>query len=166
LEVRSGVQEFDRAKFLTFINQEFANNPNGYRLIDNPEKAQFIMHAFVLNLEKTSETAAQAALNQGYVGGSILAGAAIGAAVNHNDRYAGAGVGGLAVGAADFVGSNLVKDVYYMLVADIKISEKTKDDKQAYQTRVVTTANKVNLKLEQASDGMFQKTAYAISSFF
>lgn len=162
LEMRSGVQEFDREKFVAFIQGEFAKNPNGYQLVDDPDAAQFHMQAFVLNLEKASETAAKLALSQGYLGGSMIAGAA----VDHNNRFRGAGVGGLAAGAADFVASSVVKDVYYMLVVDLQVSEKTATDRQAYQTRIVTTANKANLKLNDAVDPMFQKAAFAISSFF
>ncbi|MCR6651266.1 MAG: complement resistance protein TraT [Cellvibrionaceae bacterium] len=81
------------------------------------------MQAFVLNLEKASETAAKLALSQGYLGGSMIAGAA----VDHNNRFRGAGVGGLAAGAADFVASSVVKDVYYMLVVDLQVSEKNGD---------------------------------------
>lgn len=166
LEVRSGVQEFDRHQFVNFIQNEFGQNPNGYRLVDDPDTAQFHMQAFVLNLEKASETAAKQALRQGYLGSSVLAGAAVGAAIDHNNRLRGAGVGGLAVGAADFVAGAVVKDVYYMLVVDLQVSEKSKADRQAYQTRIVTTANKANLKLDEAAEPMFQKTAFAISSFF
>ena len=39
-------------------------------------------------------------------------------------------------------------------------------DRKEYRTRVVTTANKVNLKLEEAQDKMFNKTAYALAGFF
>jgi hypothetical protein len=166
LEIRSGVEEFDRQKFVAFIQEEFARNPNGYRLVDDPSSAQFYMQTFVLNLEKASETAAKQALRQGYLGNSVLAGAAVGAAIDHNNRFRGAGVGGLAVGAADFVASSVVKDVYYMLVVDLQVSEKTAKDRQVYQTRIVTTANKANLKLDDAAEPMFQKTAFAISSFF
>jgi hypothetical protein len=166
LEVRSGVQEFDRHQFVQFINNEFSQNPGGYRLVDDPEAAQFHMQAFVLNLEKASESAAKQALGQGYLGGAVLTGAAVGAAIDHNNRFRGAGVGGLAAGAADFIAGAVVKDVYYMLVVDLQVSEKTAQDRQAYQTRIVTTANKANLKLEDAAEPMFQKTAFAISSFF
>lgn len=39
-------------------------------------------------------------------------------------------------------------------------------DRKEYTTRIVTTANMVNLKLEQAQDLMFKTTAYAMSGFF
>ena len=38
--------------------------------------------------------------------------------------------------------------------------------RKEYRTRVVTTANTVNLKPEEAEDLMFNKTAYAMSGFF
>ena len=39
-------------------------------------------------------------------------------------------------------------------------------DKKEYRTRIVTTANKANLELAEAQESMFNKTAYAMSSFF
>lgn len=200
LDIRSGVQEFDRNAFRQFVAQQFATNPNGYHLIDNPEQAQFTMVAYVVNLEKASPTAAQAALGQGFIGGSstansALAGAALGAAVSSNaDSTRGALGGAALLGAADFVAGNMVKDVTFMLVVDVQIKERTANNavvykdtsvitkvsdsgnalqsvtetsnQKEYRTRIVTTANKSNLKLEEAQPKMFDKTAYALSGFF
>src|SRR4030067_3383386 len=59
LDIKSGVMEFDRRKFKQFVSEQFTQvNDNGYRIIDDPSKAQFTMVAYVLNLEKTSPTAA------------------------------------------------------------------------------------------------------------
>jgi hypothetical protein len=81
LDVKSGVMEFDRRRFKQFVVQQFTEaNDNGYRIVDDPDSAQFLMVAYVLNLEKASPTAAQMALNQGYQGGAIAAGAIVGAA--------------------------------------------------------------------------------------
>ncbi len=192
LDVRSGVMEFDRNSFKRFVKEQFALNDNGYQVIDDPERAQFQMIAYVLNLEKASPTAAQAALGQGYQGGAIAGGAAIGVA--SGGGYRGAAAGGVAGGALEFVAGALVKDVTYMLVCDIQIKEKAANGalvrrdtqidtkvsdagssrqtvsevstRKEYRTRVVTTANKVNLKLEEAQEEMFQKTAYAFAGFF
>ena len=88
----------------------------------------------------------------------------------------------------------MVKDVTYMLVADVQIQERTRKgvivrkdtrintkvsdsgtsqqrvseatNRKVYRTRIVTTANKVNLKLAEAQDLMFKKTAYAMAGFF
>jgi hypothetical protein len=195
LDIRSGVMEFDRRAFKQFAIEQFTQfNDNGYKIVDDPEQAQFQMIAYVLNLEKTDPTAAQVALNQGYQGGAIAAGAAIGAVSDSGSFYRGAAIGGVAAGAAELIAGSLVKDVTFMLVCDIQIKEKAADgvlvrrDTQVdtkvsdagtsrqtvsevstnkeYRTRVVTTANKANLKLEEAQSLMFQKTAYAFAGFF
>lgn len=192
MEVRSGVMEFDRNAFYRFVVNELALNANGYQLVDNPEDAQFHMLAYVLNLEKASPTAAQAALSQGFMGGAVAAGAAAGYATKGG--YRGAVGGGLVGGAAELITGALVKDVTYMLVCDVQISEKAANgafvrtdtqidakvsdagtsrqtvsevsNRKEYRTRIVTTANKANLKLEDAQDLMFKKTAYAMAGFF
>lgn len=195
LDVKSGVMAFSGRDFKTLIKQQFALNDNGYRFVDNPDTAQFTMVAYVLNLEKASPSAAELALGRGYLGGSILAGGAIGAASSsHGDAWKGAAVGAAALGTAEVVSGSLVKDVTYMLVCDVQIKERTKDgvvvhkdteidtkvsdmgtsrqfvtevsNQKEYRTRIVTTANKVNLKLEQAQDQMFNKTAFAMAGFF
>ncbi|HAC88312.1 MAG TPA: conjugal transfer protein TraT [Gammaproteobacteria bacterium] len=195
LDIRSGVMEFDRRAFKQFVSEQFTQfNDSGYRLVDDPNAAQFQMVAYVLNLEKASPTAAEAALGQGYQGGAIAAGAAIGAASNSSNRYTGAATGGVLGGAVELVSGALVEDVTYMLVCDVQIKEKAADgafvrrDTQIdtkvsdagssrqtvsevstmkeYRTRIVTTANQANLELEDAQEEMFKKTAYAFAGFF
>lgn len=195
LDVKSGVMEFDRNRFTQFVREQFTtNNSKGYTIIDDPDAAQFQMIAYVLNLEKTSPTAADLALNQGYMGGAIAGGAIIGGLSNSSRPMAGAAVGGVAAGATEFITGSMVKDVTYMLVCDIQIKEKAakgvivrKDsqidtgisdagtsrqsvsevsNKKEYRTRIVTTANKANLKLKDAEEEMFNKTAYAMAGFF
>lgn len=193
LDVKSGVMEFDRRAFKRFIKEQFTQfNDNGYKIIDDPDKAQFQMIVYVLNLEKTDPTAAEAALRQGYMGGAVLAGAAAGGLTTHSRR--GAVAGGLIGGAAEFISGSLVKDVTYMLVCDIQIKEKAakgvlvrKDtqidtkvsdagtsrqtasevsNRKEYRTRIVTTAEQANLELKDAQELMFKKTAYAMAGFF
>ena len=195
LDVKSGVMEFDRRKFKQFVSEQFTQfNDNGYRIVDDPGNAQFTMVAYVLNLEKTSLTAAQQALGQGYMGGAVLAGAAAGSLANTSNRGTGMVAGGLIGGAAEFISGSLVKDVTFMLVCDVQIKERAakgvivRKDSQVdtkisdagssrqtssevgkhkeYRTRIVTTANKANLVLEEASELMFKKTAYAMAGFF
>ncbi len=193
LDVKSGVMEFDRRAFKQFTKDQFTKfNDNGYRIVDDPDEAQFQMVVYVLNLEKTSPTAAQVALHQGYMGGAVLAGAAAGGLAS--GKAGGAVAGGLVGGAAEFISGSLVKDVTFMLVADVQIKEKAakgvivrKDtqidtkvsdagssqqtvseatNKKEYRTRIVTTAEKVNLELSEAQELMSQKTAYAMAGFF
>lgn len=193
LDIRSGVMEFDRRKFKQFVKEQFTQfNDNGYKIIDNPDKAQYQMTVYVLNLEKTDPSAAKAALNKGYMGGAVLGGAVAGGLIGHSGTAVVAG--GAAAGATEFIADSLVKDVTYMLVCDVQIKEKAhkgvivrKDtqidtkvsdagssrqtvseatNRKEYRTRIVTTAEKVNLKLEDAQDLMFKKTAYAMAGFF
>ena len=193
LDIKSGVMEFDRRKFKQFVTEQFTTaNDKGYRIIDDPDEAQFLMVVYVLNLEKASPTAAQAALGQGYQGGAIAAGAAIGGAATRS--WTGAGVGGLVGGAAELISGAAVKDVTYMLVSDVQIQEKaakgvmvrrdtrvdTKvsdagasrqtssevSNRKEYRTRIVTTANQANLELPAAEELMFKKAAYSMAGFF
>ena len=195
VDIRSGVMEFDRNSFKRFVIDQFSAPGNsGYTIVDDPEAAQFQMNIFVLNLEKTSPTAAEAALGKGYTGGAIAGGAVAGALLSRKSPYRGAATGGLLFGAADFITGSMVKDVTFMLVADVQIKEKARkgvfvrkdskidskisdagtsrqtfsevSNKKEYRTRIVTTANKANLKLEEAQDLMFKKTAYAMAGFF
>jgi len=194
LDVKSGVMEFDRRAFKQFVKSQFEQNDNGYRIVDDPDTAQFQMVAYVLNLEETDPTAAEQALNKGYMGGSIVAGAAAGSIANSSSSYRGAVTGGILGGAAELVSGSFVKDVTYMLVCDVQIKELArkgvlvrKDSKvnvkvsdngsssqmyseatrhKEYRTRIVTTANKANLELAEAQTLMFEKTAYAMSGFF
>ncbi len=195
VDVKSGVMEFDRRAFKTYLKNQFTLNDNNYKLVDDPTKAQFQMIAYVKNLEKTSPTAAEKALGRGYEGGAVAAGAATGAVIGGpGNRGTGALTGGVVAGGLELIAGAFVKDVTYMLVADVQIKEKAakgvyvrKDsqtdskisdsgssrqtysevsNKKEYRTRIVTTANKANLKLAEAQDLMFKKTAYAISGFF
>lgn len=203
LEVRSGVMEFDRRAFKNFVKEQFSQGDNGYVLVDEPGHAHYFMSAYVLNLEKASPTAAQAALHSGYSGPAAMrAGAAAGAMVgglagsrrDHRSAIGGAAVGSLVGAGASLVANSIVKDVTYMLVCDIQIKERARKgvygkkdtsirtrvsdegassqtfsevvDKKEYRTRIVTTANKMNLQLAEAQDMMFQKTAYAMAGFF
>ncbi|QHJ12349.1 Lipoprotein YlpA [Paraglaciecola mesophila] len=190
LEVRSAVMEFDRNAFRQALNEQIAGSGNGYSFVDSPDDAQYTMSVFVRNLEKASPSAAENYLSSGFQG--VAAGSAIGYATGGS--YRGAAAAGLIGGLASTAANAFVKDVTYLLVADIQIRERAKkgvivrrdskvntkisDDgattqtyseatnQKEYRTRVVTTANKANLELEEAQPLMFEKTAYAMASFF
>lgn len=191
VDIRSSVMEFDRRAFKSAVLAEFNVNDNGYRVTDDPDKAQYHMNIFVTKLEKTSPTAAEEALRRGY-DGDVGAGVALGASRGNSVKGA---VGGAIIGAIGTTAANaLVQDVTYLLVADVQIKEKThkgvivrKDtqistkegdsgsstqraseatNRKEYRTRIVTTANKANLDIEEAQPIMFKKTAYAMSGFF
>ncbi|MBU2876480.1 MULTISPECIES: complement resistance protein TraT [Alteromonadaceae] len=190
LEVRSAVMEFDRNAFREALVSQISGSGNGYSFVDSPEDAQFSMSVFVRNLEKASPTAAANYLRTGFEG--VAAGSALGYAAGGGYRDAAAG--GLVGGLVSTAANAFVKDVTFLLVADIQIKERARsgvlvrrdskintkisDDgattqtyseatnQKEYRTRVVTTANKANLELEEAQPTMFDKTAYAMASFF
>lgn len=190
LEVRSAVMEFDRNSFRNELNQQISQSGNGYTFTDDPEEAQYTMSVYVRQLEKASPSAAESALQSGFSGAGIGAATAVATGSGYRGAAGGALVGGLISTAADA----FVKDVTYLLVADIQIQERAKkgvivrkDSKvnakisddgattttyseasnlKEYRTRVVTTANKANLELAEAQPLMFEKTAYAMASFF
>lgn len=190
LNIRSSVLEFDRKRFKRYIMDQFSKNDNGYRITDDFEKAQFQMSIFVLNLQKASPNAATKALGVGFVGG-VATGAAMGSLSNNPSGLVG---GALLGGIVSTVTDALVEDVTYMLVADIQIKEKTKkgvvvkkgtnisakvsdsgtttqtvtesSNHKEYRTRIVTTANKVNLEIEEAQPKILERTAYAMAGFF
>jgi len=191
VEVRSAVMEFDRRKLRREVTASFTENGNGYTITDDPDAAQFHLSIYVLKLEKASPTAAEAALNQGYMGSQGMA-IASGAALGYNSGHSLQGA--VIMGVGSTIADAYIADVTYMLVADVQIKEKArkgvfvrKDTKidnkvsdsgtstqrvsemtnrKEYRTRIVTTANKSNLELAEAEPLMFKKTAYAMASFF
>jgi len=172
------------------IEQELkaAIRAKGYRVIDDPEKAHYKLLAQILNVSKTDPTAAEAALDEGYGGaGGILAGGTAGALVggalgDSEGALIGAGIGALIGGIAETVSSASTKDVMFVAITDIQVSEKTrggvtgrreakvaagqgvggkerqtfteKVNEKRYRTRVVSTANKVNLEYEEAAPAL------------
>jgi hypothetical protein len=143
----------------------------GYTLVSNPKQAHYLVQANVLHVGKADLKDVNSMFDSGFGGG--LVGAAAAGALGGDARTAlGVGLAGLVVGMA---ADAMVKDNLYTIVTDIQISEKTKTKvKEAsrarlqqgtgtkvvtsttdsnynrYQTRIVSTANKVNLKLEEA----------------
>lgn len=166
----------------------------GYTLVDDPEAAQYQLQANVLQVGQVSQTAAQAATVTGFgspLDGAI-AGAATAAALNGNLSGRSIGAVGLAAGAADFIASNMVKDVYFSAIVDVQVSERTKApvhvngeqnlkqgtsggdrvtyDEQTnykrYRTRVTSTANKANLKWEESEPALSSGIAQSIGGMF
>src|SRR5690625_358070 len=148
----------------------------GYTIMDEPEDAHYIMQAYILQVGKVSPTAAETALNVGYgnAGGAVSAASvAYVAGVKSGRGVVGAGLAG---GAASLIANAMVKDVTYSAITDMQISERVsgtvsrssqhrlkqgssgstteshseESNFRRYQTRIVSTANKANLKFEEA----------------
>ncbi|WP_163054976.1 complement resistance protein TraT [Acidithiobacillus ferrooxidans] len=143
----------------------------GYRVVPYSQ-AHYLLQINVLSIGKMAPSAAQESLAGGY--GSALAGAAAGGLIGQS--YVGAGVGGLVAGVGGLVADSLVKNVTYAMITDVQVGVRsrhavqqstsanlqqgtstttTQDTYKAghwvdYRTRIVSTANKVNLSFKTA----------------
>ena len=147
----------------------------GFKVVTNPEEAYFMIQANVLQVGKTDATDSDSALKSGFGGG--LLGAGVSAVTGGSGSNIGIGA---AVGAiVGLVADTMVKDVYYTMVADVEIRQRPALDEKIsqneenyseqgttstisqnvntnnvqwkiYRTRVVSTANQVNLEFEEA----------------
>jgi hypothetical protein len=169
----------------------------GYRVTQDPDAAHFRLLGNLLSVAKASPTAADAALASGY--GGVFAGGAAGAAVGGvthgwTGAAVGGAVGGILGGLTETVANAAVKDVTYMIVTDIEITEKARPgvvvrqdsqqdasqgvggrrtqtssevmDMKKYRTRIVSTANKANLEYEEAAPQLTQGLIRSVSGLF
>jgi len=169
----------------------------GYRVTQDPDAAHFRLLGNVLSVSKASPTAAEAALASGY--GGVFAGGATGAAVGGvthgwTGAVVGGAVGGILGGLTETVANAAVKDVTYMVVTDIEITEKARPgvivrqdsqqnasqgmggrrtqtssevmDVKKYRTRIVSTANKANLAYDEAAPQLTQGLIRSVSGLF
>lgn len=187
----------DKAHFDISDTIARALEEKGYVISDNPKTAHYWLQVMVLSVDMANPTAAEAALNAGY--GGIALGAAVGTATGAAlGGWPGAGIGVLtgaaAFGVADTIANAAVRDVTYMAITDVEISERAEtgdiaqEDKQQdtqqevdeassqslikvnamnkYRTRVVSTANKANLRYEEAALDLTNGVARSISGLF
>lgn len=167
----------------------------GYTITESPQKANFMLQANVLQVGKCDLREAQGALNSGFGGvvGGAAVGVATGYAFNGGNRDAAAV--GLAGAALGFLGDALIDDTYYSMITDVQIRErplagevvtqtqaaniaqgsstKVKQDIQGgkvewktYRTRVVSTANKVNLDFAEAQPVLQDALGKSLSGLF
>ena len=149
----------------------------GFKVVNNPDEAYFMIQANVLQIGKTDATGGDSALQSGFGGG--LLGAGISAATGGSGNNVGVGA---AVGAvAGLLANTMIKDISYSMITDIEIrqrpaiSEKITQSEEnyseqgttstisqnvntsnvqwkIYRTRVLSTANQVNLQFEEAQN--------------
>ncbi|MDL5911214.1 complement resistance protein TraT, partial [Escherichia coli] len=161
----------------------------GYQVVTSPDKAYYWIQANVLKADKMDLRESQGWLNRGYEGAAV--GAALGAGITgYNSNSAGATLGvGLAAGLVGMAADAMVEDVNYTMITDVQIAERTKStvttdnvaalrqgtsgakiqtstetgNQHKYQTRVVSNANKVNLKFEEAKPVLEDQLAKSIA---
>lgn len=166
----------------------------GYRIVNDPDSAQFVLQANILQVGKVAPSAAQMQFG-GY--GSQLQAAFLGAGTVAalGSRSASGILGaGLLAGVVDTVANAAVKDVYYTAITDVQIRERQhagvkshessqhnirqgnsggttvtyNDDSnfRTYQTRVMSVANKVNLEFADAAPPLRSGLVRVISGVF
>lgn len=167
----------------------------GYTVVVDPDQAQFILQANVLQVGKTSPSANESALRGGYGGtlgaGMIGAGTAYALGAGGSREAVGVAIVGMLV---DTVAGAAVKDVYYSITTDIQIRERLRGGKTATatsqhklaqgtsgntelsyqeevewktsQTRIISTANKVNLDFEEALPAMRAGLTRSLAGLF
>jgi outer membrane lipoprotein SlyB len=162
----------------------------GYRIVRDPKQAKFYLQANVLQVGKTDPTAIQQHLGGGY--GAGLGGAMAAASLGGSGR--GMLTAGLIGGVGEVIAGSMVKDVYFSIVTDIQIKERLTAGKKAtldsrhlnkqgtsgvenvtysdqvdmktYQTRLVSTANKMNLEFTEAAPALRSGLTRALSGLF
>lgn len=158
---------------------------NGYRITDNPEEAQFMLQANVLKAGRANERDDKSGAS------GALTGAAVGSTMGDGDGKIAMAVAGALL--ATMIDAS-VKDIYYTLVTDLRISERPKKDVRVtesnqasitqgtsgkktvssveevewkrYQTRIVSVANKVNLTFPEAEPHLVNGLVQSISNVF
>ncbi|PVZ69630.1 complement resistance protein TraT [Pelagibaculum spongiae] len=149
----------------------------GYKVMNEPSQAYYLLQANILQAGKISPTAAEQAYSGGY--GSSVGGVSAGAAAGGLATSSWEGVvgGGLVGGIVETAANAFVQDVTYTIITDIQLSERAGNvqvsessqhdlkqgtsgartvnysgtsDWKRYQTRIVSTANQVNLDFPAA----------------
>jgi len=165
----------------------------GYRLVNSPAEAFYILQANILRVGLHDPSALRSSTFDGSdgVAAGVVAGAAIGAAAGglDSDWGYGAVIGGLAAGGAELIAGSLVKNVTYSMITDLQILERTDEkvaqvinsdlqqgsgtrvhqssesvrERRKYQTRIISTANRVNLSFQTALPVLEQQLATSIA---
>jgi len=176
---------------------EAALKSRGYTIVDNPNKASYMLQANVLQIGKSNLNEIRSAFNAGFGNGAVqgaVAGAATGYVVGGGSGKNAAAIG-LAGAAAGFIADAMVEDVYYSMVTDLQVRERasegetvvqtqssdikqgsstnvsqvvqgTKTNWKTYRTRVVSSANKVNLQFEEAQPVLQTALGKSIAGIF
>ena len=164
---------------------------HGYKVVKSPESAHYLVQANVLKVGKMSRSASESAIGAGF--GSALAGVGTGVAVGSLTNSSNAMIaGGLAGGLASVAADAIIKDVNYAMITDVQISERTgqkitqkthsnlqngsssstvqdyseNTNFKRYRTRIVSNADKVNLKFADARPVLENSLAHAIAGIF
>ena len=172
--------------------EQIRNNilASGYRITNDPEEANFILQANILQAGKLYTLLADYALRSGFGGGAMPGGAMAGMArggAMPSGAMAAAGLPGTAKGVVD--------DVIITMITDLQIIERPLNGEtitpsqatdttqgtatslkqnisgenitwKTYRTRIVSTANKANLKFVEAQPALVEDLIRSIRGVF
>jgi len=183
-------QDFDGLK--TQLEQKLAHN--GWEIVKTVASANNMVQINVLQAGQAKDEASAWGALQGGFGADILTGGLMGLAAGYATGSAGVGIGvGAVTGAASWVANQLVENVYYSMVTDVQVSVRSKDEQVTqstesnlsqgtsskvsqtinqksdwlkYRTRIVSVANKVNFKFEDAKPELQAQIAKQVSGIF
>lgn len=120
----------------------------GYVIEQDPKRAQYLVQANVLQIAKFNLNETNCAFDSGF-GGALLGSSIAGVAGAQGRAVLGAGLAGAIIGIA---ADNMVKDNYYTIITDVQLGERPAPLQwKKYQTRIISTANKANLQLAEAT---------------
>lgn len=167
----------------------------GYQVLQDPDAAHYILQANILQVGKASPSAIEATMQQGY-GVSAAGGLVLGSGVAYATGASGRGIAaaGLLGAVAETIAGAAVKDVYFSMITDLQLKERMRGKAKAtvnsrhnlrqgnsggtqvsydeeseyksYQTRIGSTANKVNLDFEEALPELKKGLVTSISGLF
>jgi outer membrane lipoprotein SlyB len=139
----------------------------GYEVTNHAASAHYVLQVNVLQAGEIDAATRDEMVGRGFgdavVGG--LAGAGIGSLVSgHSDAVVAGALVGAAIGGLASAG---VQDVTYSVITDVQITEnRSNGKKEVHRTRIASTANKVNLKFEQAEPELVEGLARSIAGIF
>lgn len=139
----------------------------GYKVVCNLKQATVMLQGNVLYIGEMKEERINELLNAGFGAetANFIAGAAALSAIQDNynaGTIAGGGLAGMAIGG---VADNMVKNVIYTMIVDLRVSVRNEDNKtwDRYENRIISRANKVNLKFETARPRLIDELSNSIA---
>lgn len=138
---------------------------NGWTVTTDYNQAQQFLQVNILQAGKTTQSGSSNALLAGF-GGTVI-GAAAGQAIGHSG---GAAVAGGAVGGlGEVISDALVHNTIYSIVTDVQLSVRKPTQHgftpwHLYQTRVVSTAQRVDLSFDSAEPQLSAQIAQSIAN--
>jgi len=167
----------------------------GYKITEDPAQATYMLQGNILKVSKTDKREAQGLLNSGFgsaLTGAALGGSTAYAFNSGNRGAAGVALAGAALG---FLADTMIEDTFYVMVTDLQIRERPLEGEvvtqtqqaalkqgsstsvqqniqggkmkwKTYRTRIISTAEKVNLDFEEAKPVLEKALVRSIAGIF